>query len=271
MAESIGLSSTLPVRNWPFVQRTRPQFEISESDRPALAYKPNRSLPVVMMDLELRDFIVVGKGTIVSVDTNGDLVPANGGNSATYTYTINDQNAGVIKTNGSLAVSGDTFTNAANIPVGVAPTDYFQDISNRYNNYKMQTVALGILCERVVEVPYFSFADLGVADDAAVTAASVNVKVGGVAYDSTSTTGLVNTDFVKADVNGKYIKWVDGSDSVTQIVGQILLIDSTFPKDLLQHVQTYPFSEMAGSETAGFPGHLAGVGAVRAARIRLKF
>jgi hypothetical protein len=223
------------------------------------------------MDLELRDFIVIAKGTIVAVDTNGDLVPANGGTTATYTYTINDQNAGVIKTDGNLAVSGDTFSNTANIPVGVAPTDFFQDISNRYNNYKMLTVALGILCERVVEVPYFSFADLGVADDAGVTAAAVQVKIGGVAYGNTSTHDLGNGDFVKSDANGKYIKWIDGTDSVTQIVGQVLLIDSTFPKDLLQFVQTYPFSEMAGSETGGFPGHLAQVGAVRAARIRLKF
>jgi len=271
MAEQIGTSSTFPVRQWPFVQRTRPQFEISDSSRPALAYKPDKSLPVVFMDLELRDWVVVAKGTIVAVNSNGDLVIANGNASATYTYTINDQNAGVIKADGTLASAGDTVTYAANTPVGVAPTDYFQDISNRYANYKMNTVALGILCERVVEVPYFTLADLGTADSAAATLAATQVKIGGCAYDSTSATALTNGCFLRSDLNGKFIKWVSGTDTVDQIVGQVLLLDSAFPKDLLQFVQTYPFSEMAGSETGGFPGHLAAVGAIRAARIRLKF
>lgn len=271
MAESIGTSSTYPVRQWPFVQRTRPQFEISDSDRPAVAYKPDRSLPVVFMDLELRDWIVIAKGTVVAINTSGDLVPANGGVQQTYTYTINDQNAGVIKADGTLASAGDTYTNAANIPVGVAPADFFQDISNRYNNYKMNTVALGILCERVVEVPYFTYADLGSPASATIASQLVQVKIGGVAYGPTGATDLANGDFVKSDGNGKYIKWVSGTDTVPQIVGQVLLLDSSFPKDLLQYVQTYPFSEMAGSETGGFPGHLAQVGAIRAARIRLKF
>lgn len=279
MAESIGTSSTYPVRQWPFVQRTRPQFEISDSSRPALAYKPDKSLPVVFMDLELRDWIVVAKGTIVAVNSNGDLVPANGGTlngvsyPVAYTYTINDQNAGVIEQNGSLAVAGDTYSSAANFPVGVAPMDYFQDISNRYNNYKMNTIALGILCERVVEVPYFSWADLGVSTSAQAMAL-IQTKIGGVAYDYSSSLALTNGCWLMSDANGKFVLW-DGtsntSQDVRQVVGQVLLIDSAFPKDLLQFVQTYPFSEMAGSETGGYPGHLADVGAIRAARIRLKF
>ena len=279
MAESVGVSSTYPVRQWPYVQRTRPQFEISDSDRPAVAYKPDRSLPTVFMDLELRDWIVIAKGTIVSVNTNGDLVPANGGtlNGISYpvilTYTINDQNAGVIDQNGNLATVGDTYSSPANFPVGVAPADFFQDISNRYNNYKMNTIALGILCERVVEVPYFSWADLGVSTSAQALA-TIQTKIGGVAYDYSSTLPITNTCYVMPDANGKYILW-DGTSNtavdVRQIVGQVLLVDATYPKDLLQYVQTYPFSEMAGSETGGYPGNLADVGAVRSARIRLKF
>lgn len=274
MSETVGISSTYPVRQWPFVQRTRPQFEISDSDRPAVAYKPDRSLPVVFMDLELRDWIVIAKGTVVAVNAAGDLVPANGGSAQTYTYTVNDQAAGVIDQNGNLAVAGSTYTNASNIPVGVAPADFFQDISNRYNNYKMNTIALGILCERTVEVPYFSWVDLGSPVNLAAAQALVQTKIGGVAYDSSAaaSNALFNGCMVKSDPNGKYVPWIVGTDTdVTQIVGQVLLVDSTFPKDLLNFVQTYPFSEMAGSETGGFPGHLADVGAIRAARIRLKF
>ena len=271
MAESVGTSSTYPVRQWPYVQRTRPQFEISDSDRPAVAYKPDKSLPVVYMDLELRDWIVIAKGTIVAVNTSGDLVPANGGSGATYTYTIEDQTAGVIKTDGTLAVAGQTYTNAANIPVGVAPADFYQDISNRYANYKMNTIALGILRERIVEVPYFSLADLGVTA-AADSHALMATKIGGAAYDEQTGYALFNGCFLKSDPNGKFILWKVGTDTDhTQATGQVLLIDSTYPKDLLQYVQTYPFSEMAGSETGGYPGHLADVGAVRSARIALKF
>ena len=289
MSESIGTSSQRPIRQWPFIQRTRPTFELGDDDRPPIPYKPALYTPVVFMDMELRDWVAIPKGTIVAASpvnavtplTLGILVPANGGADTTDTYTINDQNAGVRDPNGNLAIAGETYTRVANEPIGLAYIDMFQDIRGRYLNYQIQSDALGILCRRTIELPYFTFSDLGSPATFSAATAAVQAKVGGLAYGgvtgataitqpATGThTDLQNGNWLMSDPNGKFVKW-DGV-SVEQIVGQCLLVDTNYPKDLLQYVQTYPLSEMPGSETGGFPGLLAAVGATKAVRIRLKF
>jgi hypothetical protein len=241
----------------------------------------------VFQDMELRDWVTIPKGVIVSASpvnavtplTLGVLVPANGGAAATDTYTINDQNAGVRDPNGNLAIAGQTYVRVANEPVGLAYVDMFQDIRGRYLNYQIQPDALGILCRRTIELPYFTFSDLGSPANYAAANAAVQTKVGGLAYGgetgatsitySAVHTDLQNGNWVMSDPNGKFVKW-DGV-AVQQVVGQVMLVDTNYPKDLLQYVQTYPLSEMPGSETGGFPGLLSAVGATKAVRIRLKF
>lgn len=288
MAESIGTSTQAPVRNWPFIQRTRPAFEIGDDGRPPLPAMPAIYLPTVFMDLELREWVVVTKGTIlgaaspnlVNPFTLAIVVPANGGTNVTDTYTINDQNAAVVDPNGNPAVAGATYSRVANEPIGVAPYDYFQNIKGRYLNYQVQPDALGILCRRTIELPYFTYEDLGNPSTLATAATAVQPKILGLAYGASgqgaSTTyasgqasNLQNGNWLMSDPNGKFIKW-DGVD-VKQVAGQAILVDTNFPKDLLQYVQTYPMSELPGSETGGYPALLATVGAIKACRIRLKF
>ncbi len=279
-SETIGQSSTLQVRKWPYVARTRPRFELSDSDRPAVPYKPAAYLPVSFMDQELRDWVVIQKGTIVSSTSTvlgvtgataiGLLVPANGGADVTDTYTVNDQNAAVRDPNGNLVTAGNTYTRAANVPIGVAQSDMFQDIHGRFLNYENQPEALTLLCERTIEIPYFTYAQTG-ATSVNDAVARMKAKIGALAYGNAAdaSNDLVNTNWLMSDPNGKFVKW-DGVD-VKQVVGQVMLLDSYFPKDLLQYVQTYPLSEMPGSETGGFPAALSMVGAVQAVRVRLKF
>jgi len=280
MAETVGTSSALPVRQWPYVSRTRPNFQVSESDAPAIALKPAAYLPVNFMDMNIHDWIVLPKGTIVALDSDGNLVPANGGNATTDTYTMNDVDAGVKDSNGTLAVVAGTYTRSANEPIGVLMVDARQDIRGRYLNYKNQTDALGILCEYVIEVPYFTFADLGSPTSVAAGVAIAKAKIGPIAYASvtgaaaitygaSSFIALQPGNKVMSDPNGKIVKW-DGV-AASQVIGTVLSIDTDFPKDMLQHVMTYPYSETPGSETGGFPAALAWTGATKAARIRLTF
>ena len=288
MAETIGTSSTKPIRQWPFIQRTRPIFELGKSDRPPVPFKPALYLPSVYMDMELRDMVVIPKGTIVSCTSTvlgvtgalplGLLVPANGGSAITDTYTVNDQNAGVRDPNGNLALAGGTYSRVANIPVGVAYQDMFQDIHGRYLNYDTQPETLGILCEGAIEIPYFTYADTAAVSKVDAVA-KMKAKIGGLAYGNATdnSADLVNSDFLMSEDNGKFVKWqpvnvaTPTANEIQQIVGQVLLVDSNFPKDLLQYVQTYPYTEMPGTETGGFPGALSQVGAVKAIRARLKF
>jgi hypothetical protein len=187
------------------------------------------------MDNETKDFVVLVKGTIVAIDTDGNLVPANGGDTTNgaYTYTMNDQNAGVRKADGTLAIAGETVAVTANIPVGVLPLDVFQDTKGRYLNYKLQSDAIGILCERVVEVPYFTYADLGSPSTVAEAVAAAKAKCNALAYAQTADGNLANNDFVQSDANGKFIKWTPANVSaptayeIQQIVGQVLWLTRT--------------------------------------------
>jgi hypothetical protein len=232
------------------------------------------------MDMELRDWIVVQKGTIVSSTSTvlgvtgataiGLVVPANGGADTVDTYTVNDQNAAVRDPNGNLVTAGQNYTRVANVPIGLAQSDMFQDIHGRFLNYENQPEALTLLCERTIEIPYFTYAQTGAVSPADAIA-RMKSKIGTLAYGNVAngSADLVNSSWVMSDPNGRFVKW-DGVD-VKQVVGQVLLLDSYFPKDLLQYVQTYPLSEMPGSETGGFPAALSMVGAVQAVRVRLKF
>jgi hypothetical protein len=288
MAESIGTSTQAPVRNWPFIQRTRPSFEIGDDGRPPLPVMPSVSCPTIFMDMELKDWVVVTKGTILALApvnqvnpfTLATVVPANGGTANTWTYTVNDQSAVVIDPSGNLATAGEQVTNVANEPFAVAPYDYFQNIKGRYLNYQIQPDALGVLTRRTIELPYFTYADLGSPASVAAAVALMQPKIYGAVYASTgSASGITytasthdniqNGNWLMSDPNGKFVKW-DGQD-VKQVCGQAILVDTNYPKDMLQYVQTYPMSEVPGSETGGYPALLAAVGATKAVRLRLKF
>jgi hypothetical protein len=226
------------------------------------------------MDLELKDWVVIKKGTILSIDSAGKFIPCNGtAGTITTTYTVNDQNAGVRDQSGNAVVGGtSTCTRAASVwPLGVAPMDMFQNTKGRYNNYQLQSDTLPLLCERVVEVPYFTYVDSGATSEANATLLAASKTIA-VAYgaDDANADDFVAGDWVKPDANGNYVKWNTGDD-VRLKVGQVLAVDTDFPKDMLEHVQTYPMSEMPGSETGGFPGHVSLVGATKALRVRLTF
>jgi len=224
------------------------------------------------MDLTNEDWIVIPKGTVVSIDTSittaPTLVPCNGGTGATDTYTINDLNAGVLSKNTSaLCQPGETYSRAANKPLGITPVDIYQNIHGRYLNYQAQGKGLGIVRQVVVDVPYFDWTALGEPGSEAAAIVLAKSKVGQLAYAQTEAGNLVGGDSIMSDANGKLIKWDESS--VMQKIGQVLYIDADFPKDMLDKVLTYPFSEMPGSETGGMPGNLAAVGAVKLARIAL--
>lgn len=222
-----------------------------------------------------------GSGISVNIDTsyfgydayiNGLLVPANGGAAATTHYTARDVDAGTRKYGGALAAAEDTFVNPANIPVGVAFNDWYQDIDGKNLNYKMWADGGNILTDWFVEVPYVKAAGKGttlvsgvvdLTPGASGTYANatkwsaVNSKFAYlcVASGSTFTPGAL----VQADAIGNYA--IQGTGTVTQAytaqtVGKILGIDNRFPKSGMEDVQTYPRSGMPGTQTAGLPKFL---------------
>ena len=223
-------------------ERTRGLLEVSEGQRPAVEYKPAQYLPVVREDRNLEDWVVVEAGRIVAVDPSGDLVLCNGGAAQTLTYTANDIGITV-----DIDDAGhDTYVTAAgtssasvagNKPIGVAPYDYYQNLNagfggtgaTKYLNYQWQD-KVAVLCDYLVEVPVL-----------ATTDASGAIAAG---------------DLVSSDANGRFIKWVDGSTNVSQIVGRCIQRATVSAVDNLDKVQTVPGLGLSGSDTNGVPSHL---------------
>lgn len=223
-------------------ERTRGLLEISKGERPALELKPAQYLPVVREDKYLEDWVVIGAGTIVSVDASGFLVPCNGYQPQTLTYTSNDIGITVdIDDAGHdtyvTAAGASSATIPANKPVGVAPYDYYQNLNagfgsagaTKYLNYQIQD-KVAILCDYLIEVPVHSGAD-----------ASGTISAG---------------DFVCSNTAGQFIKWTDGVSMVDQIVGRCIQRSAVSAVDNLDKVQTVPGLGLSGSATSGVPSHL---------------
>jgi hypothetical protein len=220
-------------------------LEISEGQRPALELRPAQYLPVKYLDKYLNDWVVISAGTIVAVDASGDLVNCNGGASTAYTYTADDIGSTVdYDANGHdvyVTVAGAAASvPPGNKPIGVAPYDYYQNISvgfdsanpvglTKYTNYQIQD-KVAVLCDYMIEVPVKTSCD-----------ASGTINAG---------------DLVQSDSTGGFIIWRNGTDDVTQIVGRCIQRKTVSAVDNLDKVQTVPGLGLSGSDTAGVPQHL---------------
>ena len=224
---------------------TRTFLEISQGERPALELKPAQYLPVQVQDQYLNDWVVISAGTIVAVDASGDLVNCNGGAATAYTYTANDIGLTVdYDSNGHdtyvTAAGATSSTPPGNKPIGVAPYDYYQNLSagydsasptevTKYTNYQLQD-KVAVLCDYLIEIP---------------------VKSG------TDASGTINAgDLVQSSTIGGFIRWNDQVHIPDQIVGRCIQRSTVAAVDNLDKVQTVPGLGLSGTDTGGIPQHL---------------
>lgn len=204
---STGLSHKRPIRRVPekYLDSTlRPNFDISDGDRPAAVFLPHRSLNVKYKDRSTDQYVVIPKGRLVSAitqlngkadiyvgtkDFDGDvikidedenyygvprttlglLVPANGGAAATYTYAADDVLAEVPTSGADTNVAvDDTLVIAANAPVGALFYDMFQDIRGMHLNYDTFK-NYGVVSKQLVQVPFIDVSALADLADVAAT------------------------------------------------------------------------------------------------------
>jgi hypothetical protein len=210
-------------------------------------------------------------------------------NSAGYTAALDEPVVESFFTFGTPAVnisqvalaSTDTFgdsdvlvvATSVSKPIGIVPYNFWRwaggDGSNpanyNYHNYNMQH-QVAVLCDYVVELPIVLDTNYA------------NASLPGIAA-AIYTTGapFVPGEFVKCDMNSNMVKADVSSDSFFDIVGQILEVDTTFPKDYLDRVRTAytnltALDKTPGSATGGLPDNIffaAGTAAEGVARINL--
>ncbi|HLD91517.1 MAG TPA: hypothetical protein VI911_11015 [Patescibacteria group bacterium] len=228
-------------------------------------------------------------GTVVTANMDSDfwgynesvcslLVPANGGQDRTtanlYEYTANDVTAGTYRAGNVLAADGDDVAGpgcSGNIPIGVAMYDIYQDIRGKNLNYQ-QWDKWGTLSDFYVTVPFIREGFGGTtfnkglsafdhADDVASISALRNMTFLTIPSGTYARTGCT----IAPDIRGNYViehtnavlsdvAGVSGAANPTiQTVGRLITLDTRFPKDLLQYVDTYEGSQMAGTDTGGLP------------------
>jgi hypothetical protein len=208
----------------------------------------------------------------------GLLVPCNGGadrsTASSYEYTANDTTAGTYTISGTVAAVASDITGAiasGNIPIGAAMYDIYQDIRGLKLNYAMWD-KWGVVSDYFVTVPFVREGGGGVTYD-------TGLSLEATADDGTGTNTLRDFTYmtipsgsygrtgctIKADARGNYVTQdpfdaiadIAGSTAAAnptvQTVGRLVTLDTRFPKDLLNYVDTYEGSQMAGTETGGLP------------------
>jgi hypothetical protein len=215
------------------------------------------------------------------------LVPANGGANTTNYYSTDDVTAGTKTIVGVAAANSGTFTSYANIPIGVAYTDIYQDINGKYLNYRMHEDGYHVLTDWYVEVPFADVGQATVTGLSGLIATSAQATQGHwrpvtkqftyLTIDTIASKVVTPGMFVCSDGLGNYTQQEAVAATGTtasggaftgvaatkylqpltaQTVGKLIALDTRMPKDSLQDVLTYPRSGMPGSQTAGMVKNL---------------
>jgi len=206
------------------------------------------------------------------------MAPANGGTTFEVAYVANDATAVVpsVINPGSAVVAAEAYTLPANMPIGVAMYDVYQDIRGANLNYELWK-NYGILSEQYIRLPFVdvyelealgivsanTFTDCSTGAPAAKSEAkagyqAVELYYSFLTFDSSVTGHGLSGMKLKSDIYGNFMPQGNSLTQAvnTQTVGRLLAIDTRHPKDLLDTVDTYYDQKMTGTKTAGIPKNL---------------
>jgi len=195
---------------------------------------------------------------------NNALVLANGGTEVDIAYTADDVTAGTLLADETYASElSDPYTIAANIPIGVAFHDWYQDIRGKSLNYKMHPDGGHVLCDWFVEVPYIKIESEGAGYSnpqfvpGAPDAFRLINNIFSYLVIKPGETPRIGT-YISSDLIGNYEIQGDAIDQAKncQTVGKLMALDNRWPKDSLQEVMQYPGTGVSGITTAGLPRYL---------------
>ena len=214
------------------------------------------------------DVAYEGISSFYDKSLSGLITVANGGTSATDNYTDEDGAAGVLSATGVAVATGQTYTRAANVPVGVVGEAVYGDLRGRWNNYTFGKSQYTIFRNGVMTVPYV-IVYAAAADTAKVTAAVAALKaklnpyhqfyIHGIASASAAAdakAAIATGVQLKPTEKGKFTFFVEGTDSIKQKVGTILELRNRVPYGLDEMIDSFPGSSIQGMDTAGLPTRL---------------
>jgi len=276
-----------------------PNVEISEGIIPAQAYKVAPYLPVQRFDAKVSDWKVISAGKVLAADTNNYIVPAGlaidietaitAGNftGCVNVYSATDISEGIKNAAGATPVVGEAvvksfftsgdatkalLTNVGNA-IGFAHYDMWRQngagyggnpMNYNYMNWNLQdTVA--VITRYFIELPVVANTT-GVIFPGLTVFAGTTVKPGDeVSYDAQS--NFIVAPSLASGATAAQI--VTSLNTVgKRILGKVMFVDTTYPKDLLDYVKTYSVNgstataldNAPGTATAGLPDNLTYAG-----------
>lgn len=204
------------------VQRTNTSLEVSDGDAPAQKWLVDNRLPVMFkygFAAGINE-MVMSKGLIVAVDPirfqkdfetgkmHSVLTIANGGKNVKLSADgihweeLTSEEDKAYKALTDDKKNADVTKRPANVPIGVNFANVYKKYDDAFNG-----MAPTVVTRKYIKLPLFN------------NKAKAYKNPWGSAYGD-----IKPGDYVKSDENGRFVKWVEGQDSPTQIVGQVLAI-----------------------------------------------
>lgn len=184
------------------------------------------------------------------------IVPANGGNAVSYSYTTYDVTLGTYLYTGTLATTRDTITIPANKPIGVTMTHIMQDARGRkLNYYNRDNRPFGLYTDGYLDITFINWPKFATAlSDTGTFSASAGYdaikSLFPFCYVDDSGTSVSNGMWVNSDTYGRFV--VDtGSTFGIQTVGKFIAADFKMPKQLDAYIDNHLGSTLRGTMTGG--------------------
>lgn len=192
-------------------------------------------------------YLTYGSDDVGRTIVAGAALTAANSNHSNYDPTA-DQSAG-----------GSQYTLTANNPIGYAYMDVYQDQRGNLLNWEPLNLLRGVLTDYYIELVFISDSHITVNADKSLPTANFDKyhavrRMGGMLYGQPDGGGSIGA-IVRADVLGMTVAPVT-VPGVDQRVGRVISYDFRWPKDMQAYVETYPGSEMPGTETGGIPSHI---------------
>lgn len=216
--------------------------EISAGRSPAIPdEKAALWLPGIQASEMQKEWHVVLAGTICARDaTTGDLVPANGGVAQNVVYSaVDEAYTPDVEDLTILVVAAKSVSNglAANLPIGWCYYHWYsRGMQVKYGNYDLQP-NVALLNDYLVQVPLLwdeQYTNIG-----------------------NLVTGLCNGCYVKPlgsgtwKKNGAPVRWLTASDSMEQVAGKIIKIETITADTGLAKTRVVKGTGISGDGTSG--------------------
>lgn len=280
-----------------YERQSKDIVELSEGISPAAGLQMLPWLPIAEANRRSEFDIGIKAGMLVAIYQHTDgkhyYVPTNGGRElvigecglasiadipSAFAYssldvdtTIN-MNTGELVTEDDIDNSGTGYIQLpANAPVGYTLYDFYHDQEHLYNNMQIQTYEKQARCDRFLELPVVTAAQLlSEPGDLVITDPAYPGRWRPLRHDDTDNQIFAGANAPRRMSVSGTPTGAEWSNLMAQIVGKVWTIEEVTDIDNLSKEIPYPGLGLTGSGTGGVPPHLRNATSFDSEQYRVK-